>query len=374
VIGRLSPEKDHERLLRVLSCLNRLPTTRDWKCLIFGSGALEAALREEAGHLGLGKRILWMGYRQDVMNELSGLDLLLSFSKAEGLPINLIEAGWAGTPVMATRVGGVTDLIPDESYGHLMDPGEPDEVSALNLLRALTPEGHAELENQAGRFQERVALEFRQSKWLQRLAAIYAEIGVTLEGGDRSELDRHSPQHLAGNPSKRPLTSMGPLPVAAGDDVFGKPSRIALLLILGVLSQAAPVRAGIPPSPVFLLTSQDNGTLAQTTFPCSGPIHGYVTLPQESSGKHVLEGVWVGPKGTVVRHSRDELTFSDSGSRTAEVWLRFTKEGGHLWNPVSVQAPGDEDRQLYDGPWKLEVRWDDRTIVRSDFTIQCRDF
>ncbi len=58
-----------------------------------------------------------MGYRDDVGRELAGLDLVLSFSKAEGLPINLIEAGWAGTPVMSMLVGGVKDLIPGDSFG-----------------------------------------------------------------------------------------------------------------------------------------------------------------------------------------------------------------------------------------------------------------
>ena len=150
--------------------------------------------------------------------------------------------------------------------------------------------------------------------------------------------------------------------------------RLRIVLCIGVLSQAGLARAEVPQPPILMLTSQDNGTVSQSTFPCSGPIHGYVTLPQEASGKHILEGVWIGPKGTVARHSRDELTFSDSGSRTAEVWLRFTKEGGHLWNPAAVEAPGDEDRQIYDGPWGIEVRWDGRTIARSTFTIQCRDF
>ena len=123
-----------------------------------------------------------------------------------------------------------------------------------------------------------------------------------------------------------------------------------------------------------LLTAQDNGTEPQDTFPCTGPIHGYVTLPSKVTGKHVLEGIWTGPKNTVVRHSRDELTFPANGSRCAEVWLRFSEKGGHLWNPLSVEASGDEEGAAYNGLWKVEVRWDDRTIARSDFTIQCRNF
>lgn len=176
VIARLSPEKDHSRMLRVLACLNRLPCHRDWKCLIFGSGALESTLRRQAARLELENRILWMGYRENVANELTGLDLLLSFSKAEGLPINLIEAGWAGTPVMATRVGGVIDLIPNESYGHWVASGESVEISASKLSRALSQSGQTDLEAQALRFQERVVRHFSQKNWLESLNKIYSEL------------------------------------------------------------------------------------------------------------------------------------------------------------------------------------------------------
>lgn len=182
VVARLSPEKDHDRMLRVLSRLNQMACNRDWKCLIFGSGNLETNLHQQVNHLALGKRILWMGYRKDVADELAGLNLLLSFSKAEGLPINLIEAGWAGTPVMATRVGGVLDLIPDETYGHSIAPGEQEEITALNLFRALSHDGQGKLKDQAIRFQERVVRVFSQKKWLQRLKGVYSELGVAFDG------------------------------------------------------------------------------------------------------------------------------------------------------------------------------------------------
>jgi len=60
----------------------------------FRSGPLEDKLRRQVRILGLENRIVWMGYRKEAGSELAGLDILLSFSKAEGLPISLIEAGW----------------------------------------------------------------------------------------------------------------------------------------------------------------------------------------------------------------------------------------------------------------------------------------
>jgi glycosyltransferase involved in cell wall biosynthesis len=180
VVGRLSREKDHSRILRVLYSLNRLPCQMKWKCLIFGTGALEQELKEKMIQAGLQERILWMGYRNDVGKELAGLDLLLSFSKAEGLPINLIEAGWAGTPVMATWVGGVKDLLPEDRFGLRVPAGESPEASARRLQAILTARGREELHSLGVNFQIRVMKEFTQDQWLQRLRDIYSELDITL--------------------------------------------------------------------------------------------------------------------------------------------------------------------------------------------------
>lgn len=139
-----------------------------------------------------------------------------------------------------------------------------------------------------------------------------------------------------------------------------------------ILALAGLTGAEAPHPQALILTSQENGTEPQDTFPCSGTIYGYLTLPQPEIGHHTLESIWTGPQGRTVQHSRDELNLPPPGRRTAAVWLRFTKEGGRLWNPVSVQDAGDEDRAPYDGSWKMEVRWDDRTVARSVFQIHCQ--
>lgn len=121
----------------------------------------------------------------------------------------------------------------------------------------------------------------------------------------------------------------------------------------------------------FILTSHENGFDSESVFACSGSIHGYLTFPKSEMGKHVLEGIWIGPKGLVVQHSRDDVNYPPPGHRTAAIWLQFTKEGGHIWNPLSVQAPEDSDRMAYDGPWKVKVRWDDQEVAQSEFQVHC---
>ena len=178
-VGRLSAEKDQDRLLRVLGALEESGGAPDWRCLMFGLGERETDLKETARRLGLERRVAWMGYRGSVGLELAGLDLLLSFSKAEGLPINLIEAGWAGTPVLATFVGGVKDLLPDADFGTAVAPGEPAAQTARRLAELMSDGGRARLAGQGRRLQERVAAEFSRESWTARLREIYAELGAS---------------------------------------------------------------------------------------------------------------------------------------------------------------------------------------------------
>ena len=146
--------------------------------------------------------------------------------------------------------------------------------------------------------------------------------------------------------------------------------RITFVLWIQALCWSPVARSDIPQPPILLLTAQDNGTEPQTTFSCTTPIHGYITLPKKTTGRHVLEAIWTGPQHTVVQHSRDDVTLPEAGRRSVNVWLQFTKEG-ILRNPFSVQDSGDTDRRAYDGNWVVEIMWDHQTLARSDFQIHC---
>lgn len=178
-VGRLSAEKDHARLLNALWELEKLGCSRDWRCLVFGVGDLLESLQGQVRQLGLEHRVIWMGYRTEMSREMAGLDLLVSFSKAEGLPINVIEAGWAATPVLCTRVGGIKDLVPDERFGTTVSDAESPETTAREL-KSLIENGKDVQETKGARLQSRVADEFSRDRWLTRLREIYLELGVSV--------------------------------------------------------------------------------------------------------------------------------------------------------------------------------------------------
>ena len=122
--------KGHRLLLRCLPGLVR--DFPDIRVAFAGSGELEAALRTEAEQL-VGDRVLFLGHRDDIPDLLLASDLVVLPSVAEALPTVLMEAAAAGRPVVATRVGGVPEVV-DHGRSGLLVP--PDDSQAL--LSAIT--------------------------------------------------------------------------------------------------------------------------------------------------------------------------------------------------------------------------------------------
>lgn len=175
VVARLDAEKRHSYILQVIAELKKIkPENLNVQVFCFGRGALEEKLREQTVQLGLEKEMIWAGYRLGLGEQLSGFDALLSLSQAEGLPINMIEAGWAGTPVFASAVDGVKDLVTDDKMGQLISAAMRPELAAQKLLEFLVDK--QELENKGYRFQENVKQNFSQDKWLSRLQEIYQQL------------------------------------------------------------------------------------------------------------------------------------------------------------------------------------------------------
>jgi glycosyltransferase involved in cell wall biosynthesis len=171
VVARLSREKRHDLALDAAAHLAALDPSLRWRLLFFGSGALEGELRARIESLGLGARVELRGYRANLGDEMAGFDVLLSLSDAEGLPLNLVEAGWAATPVCSTAVGGIPDLLGEPPAGVLVERrGDPATIArALHALLVDEPRRRALGEA----FQKRVESGFSRRAWLARLEEIY---------------------------------------------------------------------------------------------------------------------------------------------------------------------------------------------------------
>lgn len=134
-VGRLSPEKGHLHLLRALPAI--AAAFPGAGCVLAGDGRARRELEDEAVRLGVGGRVVFLGQRRDVTRVLSALDLFVQPSVYEGYGLSLLEAMAVGLPAVASRVGGIPEVVDDGRTGVLVPPGDPGALAAaaIGLLR-----------------------------------------------------------------------------------------------------------------------------------------------------------------------------------------------------------------------------------------------
>jgi len=135
-IGRLSEEKGVINFVRAIPLLSKRRS--DVEFLIVGDGPLKDEIVNELKQNGCGEKVTITGWvpAGEVPDYLNELKLLVLPSETEGLPATIQQAMACGTPVLATPVGGVPDLIEDGKTGFLLGNNSP-ECIAQNVSRAL---------------------------------------------------------------------------------------------------------------------------------------------------------------------------------------------------------------------------------------------
>jgi glycosyltransferase involved in cell wall biosynthesis len=124
-VGRLKAPKDFLTLVRALA---ELPEG-SYEALIVGDGPERPAVEHELRRLRLEERVWLAGERHDVPALLASADVFVLSSRSEGLPVSVLEAMAAELPVVASRVGGVPELVLDGETGFLVAPGDPHALA-----------------------------------------------------------------------------------------------------------------------------------------------------------------------------------------------------------------------------------------------------
>jgi glycosyltransferase involved in cell wall biosynthesis len=103
--------------------------------IIIGDGELKDRLREQINDLGLQNKVFLTGFIKDAAKYLQAFDIFILNSFSEALALVVLEAGQANLPVIATRVGGIPEIIENKKTGLLIEPGNEKEVEdAVNNL------------------------------------------------------------------------------------------------------------------------------------------------------------------------------------------------------------------------------------------------
>ncbi|MCX7993966.1 MAG: glycosyltransferase, partial [Fimbriimonadales bacterium] len=120
---------------RQLQAFAKLQGTTPLYLWLVGDGELRPAMEQLAGELGVAARVCFWGVRSDVADILNAADIFTLPSKYEGNPMSVMEAMATGLPVVASRVGGIPELVEEEQMGILVPVGnEPCLVQALQTL------------------------------------------------------------------------------------------------------------------------------------------------------------------------------------------------------------------------------------------------
>lgn len=145
-VGRLTKQKGFKYFIESMPLVLKQHTKT--KFVIIGSGELESALKKEAQELGVSGDIIWLGYRKDVQNLMSQLDLIVLSSLWEGLPLTPIEAFSVGKAVIGTEVDGTVEVIKDNINGCLVPPHDYSYL-ATKILYLINNIKKRELEQNA---------------------------------------------------------------------------------------------------------------------------------------------------------------------------------------------------------------------------------
>ena len=136
-VAALAPHKSQTTLLHAAARLQgAAPMVRVW---IAGEGPLRDTLLAERRELGLDDRVRFLGFRDDPVRLLRAADLFVLSSYLEGLGTSVLDAMAAGLPVVATRVGGVPEIVKDGATGLLVPPRDPAALAEAMARLAADP-------------------------------------------------------------------------------------------------------------------------------------------------------------------------------------------------------------------------------------------
>jgi glycosyltransferase involved in cell wall biosynthesis len=165
-IANLYPVKGQRYLVEAFS--RCLPLFTNAYLILVGRGSEKQHLENQARRLGIPQgRIIFTGFRKDVINIVRSLDIYVQPSLSEGLPVSLLEAMLQQIPVIATSVGGIPEIIGKNEHGLLVSAGSSDELyHALRRVAENLPTFKAKAEITSGVIEAKFSLDLMAKKYI----------------------------------------------------------------------------------------------------------------------------------------------------------------------------------------------------------------
>ena len=171
--GRIEPVKSLDLLLRVFAEIHTThPKTH---LVLIGEGSQRDELEQYAKKLGIDNAITWTGFRADIPDLLSAIDVYVQPSQNEGLSLSILEAMAAGKPVIATNVGGARELLCHDETGLVIPSNSCTALSKAMLELSMRPELRMRLGEAA---RKHVCQSFGLQRMVNEYGRIYQSLAV----------------------------------------------------------------------------------------------------------------------------------------------------------------------------------------------------
>ncbi len=176
-VGRLSREKGVDILLDAAVILSQIsPASINWRLDIVGDGPKKASLKKRLIQEEAAEHIQFHGWQDDVAPYYRRSRVLILPSRCEGAGLVVSEAAAHGLPVIASRTGGLTELVGDRETGWLIPPDNPQALAQTMLFALLNPQIRLKMAaNALSRAQQKPSWDEVAQKWEEFYSDIMAQ-------------------------------------------------------------------------------------------------------------------------------------------------------------------------------------------------------
>jgi glycosyltransferase involved in cell wall biosynthesis len=170
-VGSFVKEKNHRFLLKVFA--SYLMEDQENELWLIGDGPLRVHLEEQAKSLGIEQNVKFLGYQKNAVAFIKAADIMVMPSKIEGLPGVILEALSCGTPVIASAVGGIPEVVLNDQNGYVIEGFNEEEY--LSKIKKVLNDKDLRI-NMGKNAQKLIQEEFLMPKIAKRFEEIYKNI------------------------------------------------------------------------------------------------------------------------------------------------------------------------------------------------------